>query len=89
MTGSLDAHRAKIHRQHVKRGLCAALYRGGCQSRKAVHTLALHGLNQHRARGAARERFDQCRGQCIHKTGVYACQMHYPTNSIQHIVQRA
>ena len=53
MARTLYAHRAKVHRQHIKRGFGAALHRGSHQRREAVHPLALHGLDQQRAGSTA------------------------------------
>ncbi len=89
MAGALDADGAKVHRQHVKRRLGAALHRGGDQGGKAVHALGLHGFNQHGTCRAARKRLDQRRWQCIDKARVHARPFNTPADGVQHIAQRA
>ena len=45
MPGTLDAHGAEVHRQHIERGFRAALHRGRHQRREAVYALGLHGFD--------------------------------------------
>jgi hypothetical protein len=87
MARALNAHGTKVHGQHVERGFGAALNRGCSQSRKTVHALALHGLDQHGARRAAGKRLDQRRGQGIDKAGIHAQDVHRPADGRQRIFQ--
>ena len=45
MAGALNAHGTKVHGKHIEGGFRAALHGGRCQRGKAVHALALHGLD--------------------------------------------
>lgn len=76
----LNAERAKVHGQHVKGGFGAALYGGGGQRGKAVHALALQGLNQHGAGRVASKGCDQGGGQLIDQTRVHTQPIHAPAD---------
>ena len=87
MPGTLDAHGAEVHRQHIERGFRAALHRGRHQRREAVHALGLHGFDQQGPRRTAREGFDHGRWQCIDKARIPTQPLNYMADAVQAKIQ--
>ena len=89
MARALDAHGAKIHRQHIERRFGAALQGGRQQGGEAVRAEMLHGFDQQGTRGTAGKRFDQRCRQGIDELRVHPRGVHQPADAVQQYVQGA
>ena len=70
MAGITDIDTAEIDGKDIERGVGGALEDATEPSDEGVGTILCHRVDHHAARPTARERFHECRWQCLHEVGI-------------------